>query len=146
MKSKKRDSFLIGHARRMRNCRQRQKENNPELYKNKVNNQRREYRLYPRFNVLTENQTLRRIDSVIKTRLKNRQRQRRYRLNQRAEQKSLRLDKDRIYQLLKRQKQQLQRSDRNNLIDAQILSDVANSVTNYEIMNSTTYVLFSHDS
>ncbi|MBK7042096.1 MAG: hypothetical protein IPH46_17010 [Bacteroidetes bacterium] len=130
----------------MRNCRQRQKENNPELYKNKVNNQRREYRLYPRFNVLTENQTLRRIDSVIKTRLKNRQRQRRYRLNQRAEQKSLRLDKDRIYQLLKRQKQQLQRSDRNNLIDAQILSDVANSVTNYEIMNSTTYVLFSHDS
>ena len=130
----------------MRNCRQRQKENNPELYKNKVNNQRREYRLYPRFNVLTENQTLRRIDSVIKTRLKNRQRQRRYLLNQRAEQKSLRLDKDRIYQLLKRQKQQLQRSDRNNLIDAQILSDVANSVTNYEIMNSTTYVLFSHDS
>ncbi|MBK6819476.1 MAG: hypothetical protein IPG85_07680 [Bacteroidetes bacterium] len=146
MKSQKPDSFLIGHARRMRNCRQRQKENNPELYKNKVNNQRREYRLYPRFNVLTENQTLRRIDSVIKTRLKNRQRQRRYRLNQRAEQKSLRLDKDRIYQLLKRQKQQLQRSDRNNLIDAQILSDVANSVTNYEIMNSTTYVLFSHDS
>lgn len=142
MKSKKTDSFLIGHARRMRKCRQRQKENNPEQYKNKVKNQRRQHRLHPSFNVLTESQTLRRIDSISKTTVKNRQRQQRYRLNQTAEQKSLRLNKDRIYQFLKRQKQRLHCFDKDNITDAQMLSDVSDSFTTYEIMKSTTCVWY----
>ncbi|CAF2172574.1 unnamed protein product, partial [Rotaria magnacalcarata] len=134
MKSKNQDTFLIAHAQRMRKYRQRQKENNIELYKNKVSNQRREHRLCTRFNVLSENQMLRKIDSIIKTRISNKEQQRRHRLNETNEQRRLRLHRDRIYQSSKLQKQRLEHSDLNNSRDTQILSDVPNPVTTYKII------------
>ena len=82
MKLNIQDTFLIAHARRMRKSRQRQKQNDSELYATKVNIQQKQYRLRTRFSVLSENQTRQKINSIIKTRKTNKIRQRRYRLNE----------------------------------------------------------------
>jgi hypothetical protein len=45
MKSNKQDTFLIGNARRMRECRKRQREQDSEAYANRVETQQKKYRL-----------------------------------------------------------------------------------------------------
>ncbi|CAF5044590.1 unnamed protein product, partial [Rotaria socialis] len=71
------DTFLIGHARRTRKLRQRQKQLDPEAYRLKVNTQRREHRLRTKFHVLTQKQAKRKNRSLIKKRETDRKRQKR---------------------------------------------------------------------
>ncbi|CAF1201928.1 unnamed protein product [Rotaria magnacalcarata] len=78
MKSIMQDTFLIGHARRMRKCRQRQRQIDSEAYKNRVRKQKIDYRLRTRFNVLSENQTIQKQESLIITRNETRERVRRF--------------------------------------------------------------------
>jgi len=134
-KTNKQDSFLIGHARRMLQCRRRQKEKNLEAYRNRVNRQQKQYRLRRRYHVLSENQTKQKLNSIITTRKANRKRQRRYRRNQSNEKKCLRQEKDRKYQLFKRQNQQVNNSNSNKNIDKQIssLPNFPDTTTNYDI-------------
>ena len=102
MKSKKRDTFLTSHARRMHACRMRQQQHDPEAYGDRVNTQRKEHRLRTRTNVLSEEQTTKKRQSILKTRESNKKRQRRYRSRQPNDEKALRREKDRNYRLLKR--------------------------------------------
>ncbi|CAF4612758.1 unnamed protein product [Rotaria socialis] len=104
MKSTKQDTFLIGHARRMRKCRQRQQESDPEAYRNRVRKQKIDYRLRTSFNVLSENQGLQKNESLIKNRNKTLEPVRRFRHNQSDQQKELLLAKDRNYKCIKREK------------------------------------------
>jgi len=126
MKSSTQDTFLIAHARRMRNSRRQQKELNPEQYKNRLNAYQKEYRLRTRYNVLTENQTIRKFQSTIKRRESNKQRQRRCRSNQTNEKKIMSKEKNRNSKRLKRSKQHL---DHNNDDDENKKSTLPNKYT-----------------
>ena len=110
MKSKKRDIFLVSHARRMKQCRKRQQEQDPEAYRDRVNNQKRQYRLNMSSAVLTDQQTAQKQRSILKTRKANRRRQRRYRLNQSEKTKCLYREKNRCSKRLKRQQKPFNRA------------------------------------
>ncbi|CAF4154970.1 unnamed protein product, partial [Rotaria magnacalcarata] len=92
------------HARRMRKCRQRQQESDPEAYRNRVRKQKIDYRLRTSFNVLPEKQALQKNESLIKNRNKTLERVRHFRHNQSDQQKELLLAKDRNYKCIKREK------------------------------------------
>ena len=87
LKSNKQDKFLLEHARRMRKCRKRQRQQNSETYRDRVNTQKREYRLHTRSKVLSHHQTKQKLQSVVKIRKANKERQRRYRPNRSNEKK-----------------------------------------------------------
>ncbi|CAF2086269.1 unnamed protein product [Rotaria magnacalcarata] len=140
MKQKFQDTFLIGHARRMRKLRQRQREADLEAYKMKVNNQRREHRLRSRFYVLSESQTIEKLDSLIKSRQTTKERLRRYRLNESIEKKALRLKADRKYQSLKYEKIRNNKSDVENSDHMNELSYIFNEIPKYETINNTRYI------
>ncbi|CAF1127693.1 unnamed protein product [Adineta steineri] len=107
MKSNKQDTFLLGHARRMRNYRKRQEEEDTEAYKLRVNTQQKKYRLCNHSTILSDRKTKQILESIVTTRIANRERQRRYRLNLSSEKKIQRQEKDRNYRRLKRQQQKV---------------------------------------
>ena len=109
----KEDSFLIGHARRMRENRKRQRQQDPKVYAEKLKIQQAEYRRRTRFHVLSESRMRQKLDSLITVRKATRERQRRYRLNCSNEKKNLQREKDRNYRLLKRKQEQLICSNKN---------------------------------
>ena len=74
------------------------------IVKYRVNTQQREYRLRTPSKVLTEHETAQKLQSILKAREPNKERQRRYRLNQSYEKKSLSREKDRNSKRLKRTK------------------------------------------
>jgi hypothetical protein len=132
IKSNKQDTFLIGHARRMRECRKRQRQQNPEVYRNRVNFQQKQYRLRTRSKVLSEHEITKKLQSIIKARTANRQRQRRYRLNRSNEKKLLQQEKDRNYRRSKRKQQQLDHSIENVKNQIPILYTIPELTTNSE--------------
>ncbi len=73
MQTNKQDTFLIGHTRRMRECRKRQRQQDPELYANRVKMQQREYRLCTRSKILSAYQTTQQLESILKLRKANRE-------------------------------------------------------------------------
>jgi len=91
----------------MRQCRKRQREQNFEAYRNRVNAQKRQYRLRIRFIISTESQTNQNGRSIAKTRRSNKKRQRRCRKNQSEQKKNLIREKDRLNKRLKRQQQKI---------------------------------------
>ena len=119
MKSCKQDTFLIGPARRMRGCRKRQRQQDPEAYTDRVRTQQEEYRRRPR-----------KPESILNLRRANRERQRRYRQNQSDEQKRLHKEKDRNSKCLKR-KQQENQSDNSVRTGDSISSNISNTITSF---------------
>ncbi len=114
MKSKQRDTFLIGHARRMRKYRKQQRQQDPEAYANRIKTQQQEYRRRTRSAILSSNLATAKLESILNLRLTNRERQRRYRLNQSNEQNTLRKEKDRNRKRLKRKREQPNQSNNND--------------------------------
>jgi ribonuclease BN (tRNA processing enzyme) len=115
MKLNEHDTFLIGHARRMRECRKRQRQQDSMAYTNRVSTQQRQYRLH-----------IHKLESIIRLRKANRERQQRYRLNHSNEQKNIRQNKDRKNKNLKRKQQQLNQynniDEKNKSISSNILN------------------------
>jgi hypothetical protein len=97
---KKRDTFLIAHARRMRQCRKRQQEQNLTEYRDRLNQQKKNYRLRIRSEILLDHPTSKTIESMFKARTADKQRQRRCRLNQSNDKKLVQREKDRNYRRL----------------------------------------------
>lgn len=93
--SNQRDTFLIGHARRMQRCRKRQRQQDPEAYALRVRIQQQTYRLQQRSRLLSGHHPTKQLKSLLNLRKSNRKRQNRYRLNQTDAQKHLRKEKDR---------------------------------------------------
>jgi len=93
--------FLIGHARRMRQCREKQRQRDPQQYKHRLNKQRNDYKLRTQFNVPTQAQYEQKIISKLKNRITNRKRQRRYRLYESIDKRNSRLIKDRRRKMVK---------------------------------------------
>jgi hypothetical protein len=83
----------------MRESQKQQQQQNPELYRNRVNTQQRKYRL-----------RVPKLYSILRTRIMSKKRQRRHRLNQSNEQKSLHKEKSRQNKRLKRKQQRKQQS------------------------------------
>ncbi|CAF2143527.1 unnamed protein product [Rotaria magnacalcarata] len=142
MKSTKQDTFLIGHARRIRKCRQRQQESDPEAYRNRVRKQKIDYRLRTSFNVLSENQALQKNESLIKNRNKTLERVRRFRHNQSDQQKELLLAKDRNYKCFKREKQRIDDSNKQMKNETNVTSNSLHPIPNCHVINKTTYIFF----
>ncbi|CAF1505640.1 unnamed protein product [Adineta steineri] len=111
MKSNIQDTFLLSHARRMRNYRKRQQQQDPEAYKIRVNTQQTKYRLSNLSTILSDRKTKQILESIVTTRTANRERQRRYRLNLSREKTIQRQEKDRNYRRLKRQQQKVDQSN-----------------------------------
>jgi hypothetical protein len=122
-KSKNRDTFLNGHARRMRECRQRQREQNLEQYKSRVNAQQRKYRLQNCSKCPLNNENIKRLKSILKLREANKIRQRRYRSNQSIEKKILRQEKDRIYKRMKRNQKRMKSFKKNSTYTVNVISE-----------------------
>ena len=101
MRSIKPNTSLVGHARRIRAWRIRQKQQDPEGYKNRVNTQRREHRLRTRNQLLKKSGTKAR-SSTAKKRNSDRIRKRRSRRNRSEEKKAADRELDRNYRLEKR--------------------------------------------
>lgn len=102
MKSNKQDTFLVGHARRMHECRKRQKEQDPLAYALRMNLQQQQYRLRTRVNILLKKQETSKLEAILQARKCNRERQRRYRSKLSNEQKSIIRKNDRNKKRLKR--------------------------------------------
>jgi hypothetical protein len=119
------------------------KDNDPEMYKYKVQSQQREYRLRTRFNVLTKSEMEQKLETLIKTRQTNRERQRRYRFNQSIEKRTLRLQKDRNYQARKYKKQRQNSCTENNPIETNTATKATDEIKNYDTINNTRYIFFS---
>ena len=102
MRSNKADTFLLGHARRMRACRIRQRQQDPEGYKRRIAKQRRNHRLRARNDLLNKPQPNIRNASTPQRRKSDRERKRRSRNNQRNDKISGQRESDRIYRSLKR--------------------------------------------
>jgi len=121
-KLKKRDTFLIAHARRMRQCRKRQQEQNLTAYRDRLNQQKKNYRLRIRAEILSDHPTSKTIDSVFKARTADKLRQRRCRLNQPNDKKVIQREKDRNYRRLKRIQERSTHLINNelNIIDASV--------------------------
>ena len=124
MKSTKQDTFLTGHARRMRECRKRKRQQDPVVYTNRVNTQQRQYRLRTH-----------KLASILQMRKANRLRQRRFRLNQSNEEKRLRKEKDRNSKHLKRKQQQqlqLNKSNNNDETSISVSSNILHTIMNLQ--------------
>lgn len=78
----RRDTFLIGHARRMQKYRERQKQQDLEAYMLRVRIQQQTYRLQQRSKLLSGHYPTKQLKSLLNLRERNRKRQRRYRLKQ----------------------------------------------------------------
>ncbi|CAF1403380.1 unnamed protein product [Adineta steineri] len=145
--SNKPDTFLVGHARRMRGCRMRQKQQDPNEYRKRVNTQKREYRLRMRNQILSDYQRSQRLQSIHKTRIANRQRQRRYRLQRSYERKTLQQEKDRNYRRLKRHPQEPSHAIENVENQVSNVDTVIETASDYDSVESVFYTfLFEHDS
>ena len=112
MKSNQPDTFLTAHARRMRQYQERQRQKDPEGYAERVRTQRKLYRLRQRSKLLSGCPSTQQLKSLINLRKINKERQRRYRLNQTDAQKDLRKEKDRNRKRLARAQNKL--NDYNN--------------------------------
>jgi hypothetical protein len=95
------DTFLVGHARRMRACRMRQRQQDPEEYKNRVNTQRRDHRLRTRNQLLKKPRTNTR-SSTAKKRNSDRIRKCRSRRDRSEEKMAADRESDRNYRSQKR--------------------------------------------
>ena len=101
--SNQRDTFLIGHARRMQEYRKRQREQDPQAYALRVRIQQQTYRLQQRSRLSSGHYSTIQLKSLLNLRKRNRERQRRYRSNQTNAQKNLRKEKDRNRKRLTRE-------------------------------------------
>lgn len=90
-----RDTFLIGHARRMQQYRKREREKNPELYALSRRNYMKTYRLRKRLKLISNQYPSKELERLLKIRESNKERQRRYRMKQSSTDKSIRQEKDR---------------------------------------------------
>lgn len=102
MKSGRIDSFLAGHARRMRACRLRQQNQDPAAYRNRVNEQKTRSRLRLRTKLLLEEETRQNHQTNLQTRISNKKRQRRYRSRRSIDQINRTKIRDRKYRSMKR--------------------------------------------
>ena len=117
MNSNTQDSFLIGHARRMRACRKRQRNANPLEYANHVRNQKRQYRSRQHFNRIEKQTSEQELTRNLVECEKSRYRQYRHRLNELPQDKQRRQKKDkhqqRCYRLNESFKEKRKRQDKN---------------------------------
>lgn len=113
--SNQRDTFLIGHARRMRTCRKRQRQQDPLAYALRVRIQQQTYRLQQQSKLLSGNYPTKQLKSLLNLRKRNTERQRRYRLNQAHAKKILRKEKDKENKRLTREQKKLNH-DNNTII------------------------------
>jgi hypothetical protein len=124
MKSTKQDTFSTGHARRMRECRKRKRQQDPVEYTNRVNTQQRQYRLRTQ-----------KLESILQMRKVNRLRQRCFRLNQSNDEKRVRKEKDRNSKHLKRKQQQqlqLNKSINNDESSISVSSNILHTIMNLQ--------------
>ena len=110
MKSNKPDTFLLGHARRMRACRMRQRQQDSEGYKQRVKRQRREHRLRARSKFVNKQRTKPPHNSTVNKRTLDRERKRRSRHKQSNDKIAAQRQFDRNYRSQRREAAKL--SDR----------------------------------
>ncbi|CAF4135920.1 unnamed protein product, partial [Rotaria sordida] len=101
-----------------------------------MRNQKNDYRLHTRYTVLSKNQTIQKRESLIKTRQTNRERPRRYRLNQSIEKRTSRLEKDRKYQSHKYKKQNQNNCNQNTQIQTNTAAQATDQIKNYDTINN----------
>jgi sRNA-binding protein len=127
MRSNKPDTFLLGHARRMRSCRMRQKQRDSEAYRNRVNTQKREHRLRVKHVHSTKHQTETNQLSTAEKRKRNRERQRRFQRNRSDHQKALRRAQDRNYWMMKQNAKHPLDPSTNRQIDVSNINPITNT-------------------
>jgi hypothetical protein len=116
----------------MRECRKRQRQQNPKAYRNRVNCQQRQYRLRIPSKVLSDHQITKKLQSIVKARKANREWQRRYRLNRSNEKKIFQQEKDRNYRRSERKQEQLDHSIENVKNQIPILCTISEFTMNSE--------------
>ena len=135
MRSNKPDTFLLGHAQRMRACRMRQRQQDPEAYKKRIAKQRRNHRLRARNDRLKKPQPNTHHSSTPERRKSDRERKRRSRNNQPNDKIAVQRESDRIYRSLKRKAIRLIDPLQNTIDNTENISHRANNnlkhVTSY---------------
>ncbi|CAF1477400.1 unnamed protein product [Adineta ricciae] len=109
MRSNKPNTFLLGHARRMRAYRMRQRQQDPDGYRKHIAEQRRNHRLRTQNDLLKTPQPNTRHPSTTQKRKSDRERKRRSRNNQTNDMKDAERESNRKYKS--------QRSKATTLID-----------------------------